>query len=757
MFTRRQRLAVFCGMPGLAVCLLTSGVAWGADTKIPDMAEPQAKELHSPAWAEAIRQPGDDILTPLVPEKPRKAAMQARLDAITWYMTGQLRERRNDFTGALEAYKKAVAIDPEGIAIYRALVPLAFSLDQQEEAVTLGLKAIELDPHDFSMLRRIGIHLATNDDLDRGTALLERAALSPKISKDSSEYVTINRDLAILFGALGKKEKAADAYEVLFDAMTNPDKYGLPVPVQRMLESGARTSYEVIGQSFLAANRTELALQAFELAAKKQNGNPGNLAFNLAQVYLQSDKPKKALKELNVYLNAQLQSKGRAAYQLLADIYKKQKQDDKLIPRLEELADNDARNSQLQYFLAEQYLADNQLAKAEARYQAMLEGSKDPEGYAGLAAVYRRQNKPKELLESLTKAIAGGARGAAALIDAELKAISGDEKLLIAVTEAARQMQKDNELPFAGSFLVGKLSTEGKQTPAAIEFYTYALEQRRDRADAIYRELGNYLFEVRDYKAAAAWFDRATKDPGIVDSRPNYLFRLSQAQALAGNTDAALTAVQEAQKSLPNVGLLFYQEAWIRYMAEDYDKSIVLLESLEKRFPEDREIIQRGRSILSNIYVLQGNIRKGEEVLERILEEDPENVSVNNDLGYLYADQGKNLEKAKTMIAKALAAEPDNSAYLDSMGWVLYKLGDFKGAIEYLEKAVDDPDGSDMTLWDHLGDAYRQAGQPKKALEAWQKALEASKDDVKPDKKVLKRLKEKLENADKQPADPEAP
>ena len=61
-------------------------------------------------------------------------------------------------------------------------------------------------------------------------------------------------------------------------------------------------------------------------------------------------------------------------------------------------------------------------------------------------------------------------------------------------------------------------------------------------------------------------------------------------------------------------------------------------------------------------------MRKGEQVLEEVLAEDPDDPSVNNDLGYLYADQGKNLEKAEKMIRKAVEAEPDNDAYQDSMG-----------------------------------------------------------------------------------------
>ena len=67
----------------------------------------------------------------------------------------------------------------------------------------------------------------------------------------------------------------------------------------------------------------------------------------------------------------------------------------------------------------------------------------------------------------------------------------------------------------------------------------------------------------------------------------------------------------------------------------------------------------------------------------------PDDPGPNNDLGYLYAEQGKNLEKAESMIRKALQEDPDSSAYLDSLGWVLFKRGKVKEALEPLKKAAE--------------------------------------------------------------------
>jgi Tfp pilus assembly protein PilF len=167
----------------------------------------------------------------------------------------------------------------------------------------------------------------------------------------------------------------------------------------------------------------------------------------------------------------------------------------------------------------------------------------------------------------------------------------------------------------------------------------------------------------------------------------------------------------------------------------------------EFSLPQFRTLMRRVQFSLSNVYVLKGEVSKGEEILERMYRDNPEEVSVNNDLGYLYADQGKNLEQAETMIKKALDAEPENAAYLDSMGWVLFKRGKYAEALPYLEKALKiSTGGGDETLWDHLGDIYDRLQEPAKAAEAWQKAIDLSREMPYPDTKLIERAEEKLKN-----------
>ena len=119
------------------------------------------------------------------------------------------------------------------------------------------------------------------------------------------------------------------------------------------------------------------------------------------------------------------------------------------------------------------------------------------------------------------------------------------------------------------------------------------------------------------------------------------------------------------------------------------DEAIKLFEDMLKRYADNDEVVTLVRQSLSVIYVNQGDYGKGEAQLELLLQRNPDDPGPNNDLGYLYAEQGKNLEKAESMIRKALQEDPDSFAYLDSLGWVLFKRGKVKEALEPLKKAAE--------------------------------------------------------------------
>ena len=123
---------------------------------------------------------------------------------------------------------------------------------------------------------------------------------------------------------------------------------------------------------------------------------------------------------------------------------------------------------------------------------------------------------------------------------------------------------------------------------------------------------------------------------------------------------------------------------------------------------------------------------------EKALELSPDQPFVLNYLGYSWAEQGRNLTKARQMIERALEERPNDGAVVDSLGWVLLKQGDVAGSIKNLEHAVElEPE--DATINGHLGDAYAAAGRKLEAQYQWRLALS-----FKPEPDEVPKLQAKL-------------
>jgi len=718
----------------IAVCGITPGAL--AD-------EPKDKAGNPKGYRQQV---ADDVSQPLDPVQKREPKAKARLDAMAWFMTGRLRQSRNDLRGALSSYEKAIAIDPDAIEVYRQLVPLAFQLKQTAAAVKYAMKAVELDPNDFLLLRQLGMHMARQEKLAEAIKLLSQAANAETLDRNSGLFVSLHRDLAILYQAIGDQQKTADSYEVVFDALAKPAKYKLNTRVRRALMADPMSSFERMGQTFLAVKRYDLAIQAFRLAVDTKQRPSASVSFSLAQVFRAQGNLDEARKELQKYFDAQLQSKGRAPYELLVEILKQQKQSDQIIPTLIKLAEQDARNAVLQVFLADQYVDRKQFDKAEELLKVAVKDSKDAQGFLGLIRIYQQQKRAADLLDALTRAARGGVdQQQLAVLLAE---IVKDDELVKELLAAGRKAGESGSKPLgvAGDHILGKLAVSAERNEDAIAFYERAVAAGpgRDQAFSVYQELGSLFLQLDRFGDAADVYQRATEYPLLRNERPRLLLFLSQALELNGETKAALAAVIEARNLLPQAPILHYQEAWVYYHSRQWDQAIRLFQAVMQKFPQDKNTVRRCQFSLSNIYVQRGDIRKGEQILEEVFEQEPDDPSVNNDLGYLYADQGKKLKQAEKMIRKAVTAEPENAAYLDSLGWVLFKLGKTKEAQGHLEKATQLPSGGDATIWDHLGDCYARNDKPKQARDAWQKALDNAVTDSHPDQELIKKIRAKL-------------
>ena len=720
------------------------------------------------------RQPGDDKLQLFEPKNHPGDEEQVRSDAMAWYMAGQLKEGRNDFEGAIEAYKKSIEVSPAQLPPYQSLVTIAFAQPRRhDEAKQYALLAAENAEGGIDLVRGLAALFARGNESRQAVRLLEQTLVLEIPDTAPVDQLLLHRDLGLFSRLSGNTEKAFEHYQAVFTALKAEDS-PLTDEQREELLGDAGATYEEMGKVFLDAKQPDLAVAAFEEAARFNKARPGVHSFNLATVYKETGKPEKALENLQEYFDAQLQTKGREAYQLLKDLLEETRQSDQLLPQLEELHEADSRNVALSYFLAEEYQQQDHLDEAEQLLKETLGNGSDPRGLVGLAGVYRRKQEAEPLYEILKKAyqtIPQPEENEQELLermDADMRAvvsqfqkvhqeIAEDKPVMDGLLTLGRQRKQadDGRFEFIHAFMLARLSAAGDRIDDAKEFFQTTIDMRNNPSPALYRELGFLLSDAERYGEAAEVFSEALKHPSPQLQSPGvrsvFLYFQSHALEMDGQTEEALAAIGEARNIQPdNIGLHF-QEAWIHYHAHHWDDAIVVFEEIINAYDaqtdeETQRQVRNCRYTLSAIYVQQGDEVKGEEILMQVYRKTPDDIQVNNDLGYLWADQGRKLDEAQAMIEKALAAEPENAAYLDSLGWVLYKQGKYEDALEKLEKASSLPRGEDSTIFDHLGDTYEKLEKREKAIEAWRKALELEQADTHPDQSIVERVKSKLAN-----------
>ena len=131
---------------------------------------------------------------------------------------------------------------------------------------------------------------------------------------------------------------------------------------------------------------------------------------------------------------------------------------------------------------------------------------------------------------------------------------------------------------------------------------------------------------------------------------------------------------------------------------------------------------------------------RAEKDFLKALEYEPEQPYVLNYLGYSWVERGKNLDQAQAMIERAVQQRQNDGYIVDSMGWVLYRLGKYQEAVTHLERAVQ-LRPQDPVINDHLGDAYWRVGRQHEARFQWHRALS-----FKPEDKEKSKIEAKLDN-----------
>ena len=191
--------------------------------------------------------------------------------------------------------------------------------------------------------------------------------------------------------------------------------------------------------------------------------------------------------------------------------------------------------------------------------------------------------------------------------------------------------------------------------------------------------------------------------------------------------ERAVRLLGDARRRFPGAPEIVYYLAIAQREAKQNQQAVATFEEAlhEAQLEEDDDFVNAKFYFNYGAAAEQAGLyNKAADLLRKSIALDPENsAEASNYLGYMWADHNMNLEEAETMIRRALQSEPNNASYLDSLGWVEFRKGQFDRALDDLLRAAKTAEREDPVVFEHIGDTYLKLNRTREALEAWQKAL----------------------------------
>jgi tetratricopeptide (TPR) repeat protein len=690
----------------------------------------------------------EDRPTFYVPTRPPTRQEVDRRDSLKRYALGLLCEREDRLLEAITAFEKSTRLDPEAAAAFKALIPLYLAVDRGSDALAATRKVLDLDPGDYEVWFIYARQLRGQAQLPEAREALARGLACPGLADRPELALQIHQDLGQMYETAQEYTKSATEFTKAAAILDHPDAL-LDVGPFSPQEIALRAAelYERIGRVCLQARNYDQAAAAFRKAQSKSPDGAGRLNYNLACICRDQGKPAEALGYVDAYLR--LQPQGTEAYELKIALLQNLQREAEIIPWLEEASARDHLNVALKLLLAGQYARSQRNDQAERLYQDLAAQSPTAEVYRGLFHLYKEAGRPgmERALALLNKSLGAPdpkEKGAPAVAPTQARAmiaaLRDDPALAGELFQVALPRLQRDELRYETLHFLAILADRQRRPAEAERFYRQCLPRVTPATEAlVYGGLLRVLWKENKFKDVVQVCreglrqTKATSHVLLYSELARALSRLDRMDEALAEADNAVRLAADADRltvRLQRIRLLAYAE---RYAAGEAECLALLKET--KMPGEVLEI----RYVLSYIYSSARQTAQAEEQLEAILKIDPNNATACNDLGYQWADEGKNLKEAEGLIRKALEldrqqkqsgpptareeGDKDNAAYLDSLGWVLFRRGQVEEARLQLLKATTLPDGEDPVIWDHLGDVYQRLEMSDRARDAWQRAL----------------------------------
>lgn len=406
-----------------------------------------------------------------------------------------------------------------------------------------------------------------------------------------------------------------------------------------------------------------------------------NILYNIGRMYEALKLPSEALKYYeNITLNYQYDE---TVLIRMAEIYESYKDYINTAATIEKLLVLNPTDLNLKYTAAATYIKIPDYDNAIRIYEDILRTNpNNRDVQTEIIKLYFRQNRNAEAFDKYSKLIEKDSIDFKTKIDvaaAFIQVSNEDKEALSVAVNILNTLKADYPNEWMPDFYLTYI--EAQTNPKEAENKFNYLLSKNDSSAELYIQIGFYYYENNDLNKALQIFKEGA-------DKFSDEFRL---QYLTGNT--------------------FYRLG-------DNKSALPYLENAKKLNPSDIGTL----SNLGLVYDDLGMNKECSELYEEAFKYHPDNILLMNNYAYHLAETEQDLLKAKEMSKKTIDKEPNNASYLDTYGWILFKLKDYKNAAYYIEKAVKIQ--KNATLLDHLGDVYEAMGEIVKALKAWKDALQ---------------------------------
>lgn len=665
----------------------------------PPSSSPAKSNLSVPAGKQAATQPQ------ATPKKVDHAASYYHYSLAHMYEEMVNMYGRSEYVNkAIEEYHLAIENDPSSEFLNAGLAELYARTGRIRDAVTEAQDIIKRDPNNLEARKLLGrIYLRSLGDTQAGS--------------QSQEVLKL----------------AIDQYEAIVK-----------------IEPANSDNHLLLGRLYSLSKDFLKAETEFKTAVKLEP-NSEDAISSLAVLYNEEGDNQKAIATLNAVPEAARTAK---LYTVLGYTYDQQKDYKNAIAAYRQAVTMDHENLDAMRSLAQDLINDNQIDAALEQYLAVEEADpQDAQTALRISQLYRRNGKLEPALEQLKKAEAlvpdslEIAYDEATVLDQQGKYDEAVEALQKALTRTAKADNSYNPGDRANraTFLekLGSIYYEQNKVQPALEAYRKIVALGGDEEPHGYQMLiETYRDQKQWAEASRVGQEAATKfpqDKGLKLTMANHLIDQNQG-------DKAITMARSQLKGTADDRdtylALFQMYGRLRRWSEAEDALNQASKLMTK--PEEKLEID---FLLGSMYEKEKKYDQAEQTFRQVLQQDPNHGRTLNYLGYMLADHNSHLEEALEMIKKALALEPQNAAYLDSVGWAYFKLGTLDLAEENLRRAAEKTP-NDATVQDHLAELYARTGRLKLAVAHWERAVDEWNKSMPGDfdQQDLARVQKKLES-----------